>query len=389
MRAYVGYGILVDLVREGAVDERRGHARDIARPATGDQPRDTVRVDGAASGAASSPMGDVRLICLDADDLMHENTGETNYNESAYYNFYDPKQRLGGFVRIGNRANEGYAEMTCCLYLPDGRVGFMFARPKIPDNSKFDAAGMRFTVTAPMREHCDPLRRQRLPHGAAARPDRSEEGVHVEPARAGVDRAHVHGGIAGVRAASRASSATGQWVSVKTEKTGQEFAKGHLEQHGRAVGRVVVDGTEWAIDGYGLRDRSWGPRYWQAPDHYRWLTMNFGQGAGIAAARTVQRDGRAIEGGYIYTDGAPNRYVGKVEVDTGLRGRREAACRASRARPSDGRRRARGDHGPRPQHGAAPQSAERRDDAHRRGLTEWRWGDRVGYGWSEYLDHVG
>ena len=22
------------------------------------------------------------------------------------------------------------------------------------------------------------------------------------------------------------------------------------------------------------------------------------------------------------------------------------------------------------------------------GLTEWRWGDRVGYGWSEYLDHV-
>jgi hypothetical protein len=85
-------------------------------------------------------MGDIRLICLDADDLMHENTGESNYNESAYYNFYDPKQRLGGFARIGNRANEGYAEMTCCLYLPDGRVGFMFARPKIPDNSKFDCA---------------------------------------------------------------------------------------------------------------------------------------------------------------------------------------------------------------------------------------------------------
>ena len=37
-------------------------------------------------------MGDVRLICLDADDLMHENTGESNYNESAYYNFYDPRR---------------------------------------------------------------------------------------------------------------------------------------------------------------------------------------------------------------------------------------------------------------------------------------------------------
>ena len=22
------------------------------------------------------------------------------------------------------------------------------------------------------------------------------------------------------------------------------------------------------------------------------------------------------------------------------------------------------------------------------GLTEWTWGDRTGYGWSEYLDHA-
>src|SRR5258706_2300563 len=98
-------------------------------------------------------MGDVRLICLDADDLMHENTGEANYNESAYYNFYDPAVRLGAFVRIGNRPNEGYAEMTCCLYLPDGRVGVMFARPKIPDNTTFAAAGMHFVVDEPMRSH--------------------------------------------------------------------------------------------------------------------------------------------------------------------------------------------------------------------------------------------
>src|SRR5262245_65945058 len=98
-------------------------------------------------------MGKVRLVCLAEDDRMHENTGETNYNESAYYNFYDPAQRLGGFVRIGNRPNEGYAEMTLCLYLPDGTVGFMFGRPKISDNARFEAGGMRFEVRAPMSEH--------------------------------------------------------------------------------------------------------------------------------------------------------------------------------------------------------------------------------------------
>jgi hypothetical protein len=53
---------------------------------------------------------------------MHPNTGEQNFNESAYYNFYDARERLGGFVRIGNRPNERYAEMTVCLYLPDGRL---------------------------------------------------------------------------------------------------------------------------------------------------------------------------------------------------------------------------------------------------------------------------
>src|SRR4030095_2099378 len=98
-------------------------------------------------------MGKIRLVCLAEDDLMHENTVEANYNESAYYNFYDPGQRLGGFVRLGNRPNEGYAEMTLCLYLPDGTVGFMFGRPRIPDNACFDGGGMRFEVTAPMEEH--------------------------------------------------------------------------------------------------------------------------------------------------------------------------------------------------------------------------------------------
>ncbi len=78
------------------------------------------------------------------DEYMHELGPEPNFNESMYFNVYDPSTRLGGFFRLGNRANEGYAEMTVCLYLPDGRVGFMFNRPKISDNDAFDAGGIRF-----------------------------------------------------------------------------------------------------------------------------------------------------------------------------------------------------------------------------------------------------
>ena len=332
-------------------------------------------------------MGTVRWICLDADDLMHENTGESNYNESAYYNFYDPAQRLGGFVRIGNRPNEGYAEMTLCLYLPDGTVGFMFGRPKIPDNARFDAGGMRFEVRAPMREHaiaydgtaCHLARPLDLLDPRAAFTNNPHLPAHVELTYAALSPAH--GG-------ELREERDGQWVSIRAETAGQEFARGHLEQHGRATGSVAVGTQRWTIDGYGLRDRSWGPRYWQAPKSYRWLTMNFGPDAGIAAALTMQRDGGHVQGGYLYERGAKNRPIGRVEVESHHAGAEQLHWGLeARLHPADGgppeevsgrvltmvplrNRRA----------GVTTRIAE--------GLTEWQWRGRVGYGWSEFLDHV-
>ena len=57
-----------------------------------------------------------------SDEYMHELGPEPNFNESMYFNFFDREKSIGGFVRLGNRANEGQAEMTVTLYLPDGRV---------------------------------------------------------------------------------------------------------------------------------------------------------------------------------------------------------------------------------------------------------------------------
>src|ERR1043166_6726138 len=85
----------------------------------------------------ASPRMGVRLGPI--DEYMHELGPEPNFNESMYFNVYDPAQRVGGWFRCGNRANEGYAEMTVCLYLPDGRVAFMFKRAEISDNDAFDA----------------------------------------------------------------------------------------------------------------------------------------------------------------------------------------------------------------------------------------------------------
>ncbi len=50
-------------------------------------------------------LGDLAL----SDDLTHPLGPESNFNESMYFNFFDRARKSGGFVRLGNRANEGYA----------------------------------------------------------------------------------------------------------------------------------------------------------------------------------------------------------------------------------------------------------------------------------------
>ena len=45
-----------------------------------------------------------------SDEYMHELGPESNFNESMYINCFDPVNQVGGWFRIGNRANEGYAQ---------------------------------------------------------------------------------------------------------------------------------------------------------------------------------------------------------------------------------------------------------------------------------------
>ena len=42
--------------------------------------------------------------------------------------------------------------MTTCLYLPDGRVAFMYGRPRIADNKAMNAGGMKFEVVEPFKK---------------------------------------------------------------------------------------------------------------------------------------------------------------------------------------------------------------------------------------------
>jgi hypothetical protein len=313
-----------------------------------------------------------------ADEHLHENTGESNFNESMYFNFFDTQQRLGGFLRIGNRPNERYAETTVCLYQPDGSVLFNFERPEIADNSRFEAGGMRFQVDEPFErlridydgkacKLADPLT-MRDPRSAFT--SNPFVPVKVELAIRGVGP--MFGGEPKRKPA--------------TTSPEHEFARGHYEQHHRASGRVAIDGKTSGFDGLGLRDHSWGPRSWQAPLYYRWLTANFGDDFGFMANFTANRDGSEVRAGFLHR-GKKLVIVRDVEIETQWKGADKLHDRLLARLTCDG--------GEKLEVEGRVLSMiplrNRRDGRTTRiaeGMTEWRCQGRTGYGLSEYLDQV-
>jgi hypothetical protein len=243
-----------------------------------------------------------------ADEYMHELEEASNFNESMYFNCYDPSERIGGFLRLGNRANEGYAELTTCLYLPDGRVAFVYKRPEISHNDAFDAGGTRFEVITPFEE----LRTTYV--GKICLLD--EPLQMADPRKAFTenpwDECEVEWTHVGVSPMYGGEPVNDDGSALTTDSG---FARGHYEQHMKVSGRIRVGSDEWAVDGFGLRDHSWGPRYWSAPWYYRWLTANFGDDFGFVVSVITGRDGRRHMGGMVLRDGV-YEHIEHAEIRT-------------------------------------------------------------------------
>jgi len=241
--------------------------------------------------------GDVRP----EDDYTHPLGPEENFNESMYFNFFDNRLRRGGFLRIGNRANEGYAEVTLSLFEPDGSVLFNYKRPEIANNDALDAGGMRF-------ETLEPLVRHRTTYdGSAVFLAKPEE--MSDPGKAFRENPHkkvlidlTHESVAPVFG-SRGRDAP-------HENAAEGFGRAHYEQHMRVTGSLTIDGETSEIDGYGLRDHSWGPRYWQNILSYRWLNCSFGPALNIMVSEINRTKTDRTEWGVIIRDGVVSRITG-------------------------------------------------------------------------------
>jgi hypothetical protein len=246
----------------------------------------------------STTIGGYRVILEPEDEYCHKPDTAKNYNESMYFNVFDPAKKIGGWFRLGNRVNEGYAEMSACLYLPDGRVGFMFNRAQIDNNDELNAGGMRFEVI-------EPFKRLRVTYDGKillldhplemAHPSRAFKNNPLVDCKVDLD----YRGIAPMYG-GRPVQADGSDIPIDPEKS---FAKAHYEQHVVAKGSFEIAGRRWEVDGFGLRDKSWGPRYWQSVSWYRWLPMSFGNDFGMMISIIGSDDGAVRRSGMVLRRG--------------------------------------------------------------------------------------
>jgi hypothetical protein len=318
------------------------------------------------------------------DEYTHPVEAAENFSESVYFNLFDHRQRIGGWFRVGNRPNEGHAEMSVCLYLPEGRAGFMFERPAKRDNERFQAGGLEIEIREPFRKVSlsyngklclmDNPRSMANPRKAFAENPIVECGVQLD-----------FDGIAPMYGGEILND-DGTPIELDPESS---FGRAHFEQHVAGDGFLKVNGQEWRIDGYGLRDHSWGPRYWQAVHFYRWLPMNFGRDFGMMIMQVGKADGSVgtigmvlRDGGYTFIEDAViesewdtffnqtgmNVRVKTLEREYDVQGKvLTLVPLRNRRKNTDGEP-------------LLTRIAE--------GMTEFRCQGRTGYGMSEYLDQI-
>jgi hypothetical protein len=319
------------------------------------------------------------------DEYPHDPGTVKNYNESMYFNVFDAAKKTGGWFRIGNRPNENYAEMSVCLYLPDGRVAFMFGRPVIEHNREMNAGGLKIEVV-------EPFKRLKVTYsGKALLLERPAEMADPKAAFANNPRVPCtveldYEGVSPMYGGETVK-ADGSSLEIDPEKS---FAKAHYEQHCAARGRFTVGDEVFEISGNGLRDKSWGPRHWQAIDWYRWCPMNFGRDFGMMLSVIGDGKGGARQGGMVFRDGVYDLIKEcRIESDWDEAGyqtalRAEVTTVSGQAYSVTGQvlsliplRNRR----------MTPEGVELTTRI-TEGMTEYRCGDLVGYGLSEYLDQI-
>ncbi len=228
------------------------------------------------------------------DEMMHPVGDDPAWSESYYFNFVDPDSKIGMFTRMGFRPGSGWADALHVIYLEGRRVAFTYGRRDIEkDLSRYDGDLSAGHLTL---ECLAPHERWRLTYQGPAQ-DIPDAEILLTRSKARPDG----------------------WFTPATLDMSLDFecltpphyaakgSHGHFEQSGRVTGKISLGDDRWEVLGYGVRDKSWGPRDWGAGSQggsaresdesagprpfVNWFSMNFGADTALGGSCFRQADG--------------------------------------------------------------------------------------------------
>jgi hypothetical protein len=233
-------------------------------------------------------------IALTVDDEgVHTPGDQINWNESRYIDFWDPVGQVGGWFRIGARPNARYAEMSACVYLPDGSVGFAFDRAEI-DGNGLTAGGQTWEILEPWQTNTVGYLGEMF-----VMPD---PWLLTNPKLAFTTSPKLQADIALTCTTTGLAATMGQDQDQHHLIFLPGQADFHYQHMTHVVGTIRVGDRVWDVDGRGGKDHSWGPRNWHAKIYLRWLTACIDDANGFMLTRAVGPT-KQTRSGFVLADG--------------------------------------------------------------------------------------
>jgi len=257
------------------------------------------------------------------DEKMHPVVDEPAWSESYYFNFVDPDSKLAMFTRMGFRPGNKWADGLHVVYLGGDRVAFTYGRRTIAEdltayNNDLSAGSLTINCKEPFKHWQIKYDgdAQDIADAAILLTRRKErpEGW-FKPARL---------------------SMTVDFYAITEPHYAASGTRGHFEQSGRVSGKIGLDGEYWTVNGFGVRDKSWGPRDWGAgiresstssdstkrvtdpAPFINWVSMNFG--TEVAMGASCFRDSNGVmRGSGWYQRDAKTQSLNNVVIESQYR----------------------------------------------------------------------
>jgi len=219
----------------------------------------------------------------ESDEALHPASDHPLWQESVLLHWYDRRQGIGGWHRVGHEPNNDGGKAAIWSYVFH-RTGWQYRR-------------------------CGDV--------ALAATDKYSDGFGAGETlrfsyRDGAARWEVREGTLSARLECRNLFAIVDPFPHSDELAAKRFAN-HFEVAGRITGEVTYEGRTTNVEGYGYRDHSWGPRDWQnGMLNHRWFTGTLGDELSFAAITAQSQTGKLTRVGFIHRD---NRITRAEKVD--------------------------------------------------------------------------